>query len=95
MYKISEFPEFDAAKYLDSAEEIAEYITVILEENDSALLASALGDRGMAKVAKDAGLTRAALYKALRPNASPRFDTINRVCQSLGVKLVVQSIKVH
>ena len=99
MYKISELPEFDATKYLDSVEAIAEYITVILEENDSALLVSALGDitkaRGMAKVAKGAGLTRAALYKALRPNASPRFDTINRVLNALGVKLVAQRIKAY
>ena len=99
MYKISELPEFDASDYLDSEEAIAEYLNVILEENDPALLASALGDiakaRGMTQVAKDAGIGREALYKALRPNASPRFDTINRVLNSLGVKLVAQSIKVH
>lgn len=97
MYKISELPEFDASDYLDSEEAIAEYLNVILEENDPALLASALGDiakaRGMTQVAKDAGIGREALYKALRPDASPRFDTINRVLNSLGVKLVVQSIK--
>lgn len=99
MYKISELPEFDASDYLDSEEAISAYLNSILEENNPALLASALGDiakaRGMTKIAKDAGLTREALYKALRPNASPRFDTISRVCQSLGVKLVVQSINAH
>ena len=49
----------------------------------------------MTQTAKDAGITREALYKALRPNSSPRFDTINRVCHALGVKLVAQPIAVH
>ena len=99
MYKISDLPEFDAAEHLKTEEDIAIYLNIVLEENDPALLASALGDiakaRGMTQIAKDAGLTREALYKALRPNASPRFDTINRVCQSLGVKLVAQPINAH
>jgi probable addiction module antidote protein len=99
MYKISDLPEFDAAEHLKTEEDITIYLNIVLEENDAALLASALGDiakaRGMTQIAKDAGLTREALYKALRPNASPRFDTINRVCQSLGVKLVAQPINAH
>jgi probable addiction module antidote protein len=99
MYKISDLPEFDAAEHLKTEEDITIYLNIVLEENDPALLASALGDiakaRGMTQIAKDAGLTREALYKALRPNASPRFDTINRVCQSLGVKLVAQPINAH
>lgn len=64
----------------------------ILEESDDALLASALGDiakaRGMAQIAKETGLGRESLYKALREGASPRFDTINRALKALGVKLV-------
>ena len=99
MYKISELPTFDMAEALKSEEDIAIYLNLVLEENDPAELAHALGviakAKGMTEVAKDAGLTREALYKALRPNSSPRFDTISRVCQSLGVKLVVQSIKAH
>jgi len=59
-----------------------------------ALLAAALGDiarvRGMTEIAKASGIGREALYKALRPNAQPRFDTIARVCSALGVKLVAQ-----
>ena len=62
-----------------------------------ALLAAALGDiakaRGMTEVARKAGITREALYKALRPNASPRFDTISRVCQALGVRLEARPIQ--
>jgi probable addiction module antidote protein len=95
--KVSELPEFDAAEYLNSEEEVAAYLTSILEENDPALLAAALGDiarsRGMTQVAKDSGITREALYKALRPGSEPRFDTVNRVCAALGVRLVAQTVK--
>ena len=64
------------------------------DANDPALLAAALGDiaraRGMSEIAKASGITREALYKALRADAQPRFDTINRVCAALGVRLVAQ-----
>jgi len=94
--KISEIPAFDAARYLTSDEEVAAYLTTILEENDTALLAAALGDiaraQGMTQVAKDSGITREALYKALRPGSAPRFDTVNRVCAALGVRLVAQPL---
>src|SRR5450830_1077286 len=94
--KVDELPEFDAAPYLDNEEAIAAYLTDILEANDAALLASALGDiaraRGMGEIAKSAGITREALYKALRPGSAPRFDTVNRVCAALGVRLVAQAV---
>jgi probable addiction module antidote protein len=92
--KLADLPEFDAAQYLDSETSIAAYLTDILEANDAALLASALGDiaraRGMTEIARTAGITREALYKALRPGSAPRFDTVSRVCAALGVRLVVQ-----
>lgn len=92
--RIADLPDFDVTEYLEDEQAIAEYLTVVLEENDSALLAAALGDiaraRGMSDIAKASGLTREALYKALRPGAAPRFDTVNRVCVALGVKLVAQ-----
>ena len=95
--KISEIPEFDAAEYLTSDEEVAAYLTMIREENDAALLAAALGDlaraRGMTQVAKDSGITREALYKALRPGSEPRFDTVSRVCAALGVRLMAQPLE--
>lgn len=95
MVKVAELYTFDAADYLDSEESITAYLNAILEENDGALLASALGDiakaRGMTQIAKDAGIGRESLYKALRGDASPRFDTINRVLGALGVKLVAVS----
>ena len=94
--KVADLPEFDTAKYLDSEAAVAAYLTDILEANDPALLAAALGDiaraRGMSEIAKASGLTREALYKALRPDAQPRFDTISRVCTALGVRLVAQAV---
>ena len=96
MSKITDLPEFDAAEHLKDEQDIAAYLTVVLEENDPAALAHALGTiaraRGMTAVAAEAGIGREALYKALRPNSQPRFDTIARVCAALGVKLVAQPI---
>lgn len=94
--KISDLPEFDMAEHLPDEQAIAEYLTVVLEENDPAALADALGTiaraRGMSEIAKASGITREALYKALRPNAQPRFETISRVCAALGVRLVAQAM---
>ncbi|MBC7621862.1 MAG: putative addiction module antidote protein [Aeromicrobium sp.] len=92
----TDLPVFDAAEYLDSEEAVAAYLTAMIEEGDPAMLAAALGDiaraRGMSEIAKASGLTREALYKALRPNAQPRFDTVSRVCAALGVRLVAQAV---
>ena len=81
---------FDAARYLDSEGAIAEYMTAVLEVDDPDLLLLALGDvaraKGMAQVAKDAGLGRESLYKALTPGAKPRFDTVIKVARALGVR---------
>ncbi len=94
--KAGKLPEFDAAPYLDSEEVVAAYLTDILEANDAALLAAALGDitraRGMTEIAKTTGIAREALYKALRPESAPRFDTVSRVCAALGVRLVAQPV---
>ncbi len=92
--KVSKKPElvpFDAARYLTDDEAIAEYITAVLEIGDTDLLLAALGDvaraRGMAQVARDAGLGRESLYKSLTPGAKPRFDTVLKVARALGVRL--------
>lgn len=88
--------EFDPTPYLGSAASIAAYLTDIMETNDAALLAATLGNiakaRGMADIVRSSGLTREALYKALKADAHPRFETIARVCGALGVKLVAQVI---
>ena len=94
--RVGDLPEFDASQYLDSDVAIAEYLTAILAANDAALLAAALGDiaraRGMTEIARAAGLTRVGLYTALRAGAQPRFETVARVCQALGVQLVAQPV---
>jgi probable addiction module antidote protein len=94
--KSKEQSTFDMADYLDDDEAIAEYLTQVLSDGDDSELAAALGHiakaRGMSQIAKDAGIGRESLYKALRSDAHPRFDTINRVCKALGVKLVAQAI---
>jgi probable addiction module antidote protein len=85
---------FDAARYLDDDEAIAEYMTAVLETGDTDLLLLALADvaraKGMAQVARDAGLGRESLYKALAPGAKPRFETVLKVARALGVKLVAE-----
>lgn len=87
---------FDAARYLDDDAAIAEYMTVVLESDDPDLLLLALADiaraKGMSQVAKDAGLGRESLYKALAPGAKPRFDTIVRVARALGVRLTAEPV---
>jgi probable addiction module antidote protein len=85
---------FDAARYLDDEDAIAEYMTAVLEANDHDMLLLALSDvaraKGMAQVAKDAGLGRESLYKALAPGAKPRFETVMKVARALGVKFTAQ-----
>ena len=82
---------FNAARYLTDDAAVAEYMSAVLETGDSKLLLLALGDaaraRGMAQVAKAAGLGRESLYKALAPGAKPRFDTVLKVARALGVRL--------
>ena len=93
--KVSDLPEFDVTEYLDDEQAIAQYLTIVIEENDPATLAQALGTiaraRGMTQMAEASGLGREALYKALRPGAHPRFETIARVCTALGLRLSVQA----
>ena len=95
-YKVDRLAEFDMAQYLKSNADIAEYLRQVLEEGDPGELAAALGHiakaRGMTEIAKASGIKREALYKALRPNTKPRFDTIQRVCKALGVKLTVEPV---
>jgi probable addiction module antidote protein len=87
--------DFDPARYLDDDAAIRDYLESILEEGDAGLLAAALGDiakaRGMSDIARDSGISREALYKALRSEAQPRLDTITRVLAALGLKLTIQS----
>ncbi|SDK14123.1 probable addiction module antidote protein [Methylophilus rhizosphaerae] len=91
---VNKLAAFDTAAYLTSETAIAAYLTDIIEANDPGLLADALGTiartRGMSEIANETGIGRTALYKALRSDSAPRFDTINKVCQALGLQLIVQ-----
>lgn len=84
---------FDVAEYLDNDAVIAEYLTAAMEDSNPDVFLAALGDvakaRGMAQIAREAGLGRESLYKALSSGAHPRHDTIKAVLGALGVKLAV------
>jgi probable addiction module antidote protein len=83
--------DFDPSRYLVSDEAIAAYLESVMQENDAGLLVEALGDiakaRGMTAVAQESGITREALYKALRSDAQPRFETILKVLGAIGVQM--------
>jgi probable addiction module antidote protein len=84
---------WDASQYLGSEEDMAAYLEAALEEDDPALLAAALGDiaraKGMTEIARETGLGRESLYKALSPEGNPEFGTVLKVVHSLGLKLHV------
>ena len=87
------YKPFDAAAYLDNDAVIAEYLSAAAEDPNPQVFVAALGDvakaRGMAQIAKDAGLGRESLYKTLSAGAHPRFETINSILHALGVKFAV------
>jgi probable addiction module antidote protein len=82
---------WDAADHLRSRADIAAYLRAALEDGDPALVAAALGDiaraKGMTKVAREAGLGRESLYKALSAGGNPELGTVLRVVRALGLKL--------
>ncbi|MDH6301244.1 putative addiction module antidote protein [Polynucleobacter sphagniphilus] len=86
---------FDITRYLDSEEAIAEYLSQVLEGCDNDELIRSLGHiakaKGMATVAKESGLGRESLYKALTVGSQPRFDTISKVINALGLKISVHA----
>ena len=88
---MTRFTPFDAADYLDNEESIAAYLSATLEEDDPEMFLVAIKDiaraRGMTQLAKDTGMGRESLYKALAPGAKPRYDTILKVLRALGVTL--------
>ncbi len=95
MHKKLKTRSFDAAEFLDTPESIAAFLEDALESGDTSVFQEALQiaarARGMTEVAKAAGVGRESLYKALRADAHPRFDTVQRVLGALGVRLTVAS----
>jgi probable addiction module antidote protein len=82
---------YDAAEYLDSEADMAAYLQAALDEGDAALVIHALGNiaraRGMSEIARQTGLRRESLYKALSPDGNPEFATVLKVVQALGMQL--------
>lgn len=89
------FTPFDASEFLDDEEAIAEYLAAALADPDPDSFVAALGDvakaRGMRQIAREAGVGRESLYKALTPGSKLRYETIRKVMDVLGVKLTVAS----
>lgn len=90
MAKIQTRP-WDMAEHLETEEDMAAYLEAALEEGDPALIAAALGDiaraKGMTQIARDSGLGRESLYKALSPEGNPELATVLRVVRALGLRL--------
>jgi probable addiction module antidote protein len=84
---------WDAADHLKTDEDIAHYLEAVFEDGDPALVTAALGDvaraKGMSQVARDAGLGRESLYKALSTDGNPEFATVLKVIRALGLKIKV------
>jgi probable addiction module antidote protein len=82
---------YDAAEYLETPEDMAAYLEAALEDGDPAVVTHALGTiaraRGMSQIARDTGLGRESLYKALSPGGNPEFATVLKVVRALGLKL--------
>jgi probable addiction module antidote protein len=83
--------QYDVVEYLESEEDMAAYLQAALEDGDPALVIHALGNiaraRGMSQIARDTGLRRESLYKALSPEGNPEFATVLKVVHALGIKL--------
>ena len=93
--KISDLPKFDVVDYLKTEKDIAGYLNAVLEDGDPALFVAAIGDisraKGMSAIAKKSGVTRESLYRALKIEARPRFETVAKVIHALGMKLSVHA----
>ena len=82
---------WDAAEHLESEEDLAAYLEAALTDDDPALIAAALSDiahaRGMTEIARETGLGRESLYRALSPEGNPEFATVLKVVRALGLRL--------
>jgi len=92
--EVTETRPWDAAEHLETEEDMVAYLDAALEDGDPALIVAVLGDiaraKGMTQVAREAGLGRESLYKALSPTGNPEFATILKVVSALGLRLHVE-----
>jgi len=97
IYNLHTLPDFDVTRLLQSEQDIAEYLHLVLEDGDAALLAATLGDiaraRGMTQLAHATGLSRASLYKSLSGERAPRSDTLLKIIRALGYRLRLEPIR--
>jgi probable addiction module antidote protein len=95
MAKLQTHP-WDASDHLQTKEDIVAYLEAALEDGDPSLVAAALGDiarsKGMTQIARETGLGRESLYKALSIDGNPEFSTVLKVLQALGLRLQVVPI---
>lgn len=93
--KKTETRVWDVAEHLETEADMAAYLDAALEDGDAVLVVAALGDiaraKGMSQIARDAGLGRESLYKALSTTGNPEFATILKVVRALGLQLHVQA----
>jgi probable addiction module antidote protein len=89
---------YDAAEYLETTGDMAAYLEAALEDGEPAVVVQALGTiaraRGMSRIARDTGLGRESLYKALSPEGNPEFATVLKVVRALGLKLHAEPVDV-
>lgn len=91
--KMKKATKLDASEYLESDADIVAYLNAALEDGNTSVIATALGNiaraKGMTQLAKETGITRDGLYKALSPTGNPSFDTVQKVVKAFGLKLDV------
>lgn len=94
--KMKKATKWDASEYWTTEGDIAAYLNAALEDGDISVIATALGDvartKGMTQIAKETGITRDGLYKALSPTGNPSFDTVQKVIRAFGLKLDVATV---
>ena len=88
---------WDAVEHLETPEDMAAYLEAVLEEGDPALVAAAMGDiaraKGITQIARETGLGRESLYKALSPEGNPEFATVLKVMRALGLRLHATAVQ--
>ena len=91
--KMKKATKWGASEYLETEADIAAYLNVALEDGDTSMIAAALGDiaraKGMTQLARETGITRDGLYKALSPTGNPSFDTVQKVVRAFGLRFDV------
>lgn len=89
--KMKKPTKWDASEYLESEADIAAYLIAALEDGNTSVIAAALDDiarvKGMTQLAKETGITRDGLYKALSPTGNPSFDTVQKVVRAFGLRM--------